>query len=506
MDTLSAILSNESHVVPSTNVGVTTYTGSGTEISLYEGVTLLDYDGAGTTNGHWTVTATPSQTSSSNNITAGAITQNGNLASVAAHSAMTVTAATITYTITGKSLNGTAINLTKVQSISKSVQGQKGFSSATVFIYKKTNSSTETTKPAGDTTYNLETGAITLPSTPNDWSATIPNNTNTYLWVRQATAAATTSTDTIADTEWAPAMLLAQSGGTGVRGGSVFNFEENTESNISAANASSWAEVTSFTNTAAIAVAAAVIASSQDSTIRPNDRITVTDNSAGVAATRVYTAAGAQTNSGSVTEDNFSSLIVETFDGSVIVNGTLSADKLAANAILSNNLKIASNMVLGTSNTPGTFHSINKPTFASNNAGFFLGATGTSPSITDYKLNLGDANNYLKWDGSTLSVSGTIVMTGSSQIGSTSASDIESKANNSNQDSTSTIQSGTSATDVGLGQVTDGADITGDNKAGSVGGSATGASRVYMDNNGLVVVDGNGSGVKRVKIGNLSQL
>ena len=497
IDSLSVILSNESHVVPSTNAGVTTYTGSGTEISVYEGATLLDYDGSGTTNGHWTVTATPSQTSSSNNITAGAITENGNLASVAAHSAMTVTAATITYTITGKTLDGTAINITKVQSISKSQQGQKGFNSATVFIYKKTNSSTETTEPDGDTTYTFESGAVSF-TTDNGWSATVPNTTESYLWVRQATAASTTATDTIADDEWSPALLLAQSGGAGVRGGSVFNFEENTNSNISADNVSRFAEVTSFTDNAAIAVAAAVIASAQDSTIRPNDRITVTDNSANIAATRVYTG-GAQTNSGSVVTGNFSSLIVETFDGSVIVDGTLSADKLVANTTISNNLKVASNMVLGTSTTPGTFHSNNKSTFASTNAGFFLGATGSGANITAYKLNLGDATNYLKWDGSTLNVAGTIAMTGSSTIGSTAASTIETNANGANQDSTTDILGGNLT-----GTVGNTANATVANAHTTAGGSSSGDSRVYMNNNGLIVVDA--SGTTRVKIGNLGSL
>ena len=395
--------------------------------------------------------------------------------------------------------------------------GTPGFNSATVFIYKRTNSSTETTKPSGNTTYTFESGDVSF-TTANGWSSEVPSGTDTYLWVRQATAAATTTTDVIADTEWsADALLLAQSGGAGVRGGSVFNFEESTDSNITAAIALDWADATSaITTTTAQAVAAAVIASASDSTLRPNDRITITDNSASKAGTRIYTA-GAITANTSASITNYSSLVVQTFDGSVIVDGTLSADKLAANAIVTNGLKVESTIALGTSTTPGNFHSHNKSSYTSTNAGFFLGATGSDP----YKLNVGDATNYIKWDGSTMTVAGTISMVAGT-IGSTAVGTIESRANGANQDSTSSIQSGTTAANVGLGNVTDGADVTGNNTANNTsnvgsatasvvntygttaGGAATGNSRAYMNNNGLVVVDGSGN--IRVKIGNLSVL
>jgi hypothetical protein len=82
------------------------------------------------------------------------------------------------------------------------------------------------------------------------------------------------------------------------------------------------------------------------------------------------------------------------------------------------------------------------------------------------------------------------------------------------------MRAGTTAANVGLGNVTDGADITGSNTAnntnnvggvasstvntyGTTAGVSSGSSRAYMNNNGLVVLSGN---VKRVKIGNLSAL
>ena len=57
---------------------------SGTLISLFEGTIPLDYDGAGTTDGHFTVSA------SGSNISPGTISDSGNNASVGVASNMTM--------------------------------------------------------------------------------------------------------------------------------------------------------------------------------------------------------------------------------------------------------------------------------------------------------------------------------------------------------------------------------------------------------------------------------
>lgn len=169
-------------------------------------------------------------------------------------------------------------------------------------------------------------------------------------------------------------------------------------------------------------------------------------------------------------------------------------------------------------NTSGKFYTTNKTTYADNDAGFFLGYDGTA-----HKLNIGDATNYIKWDGSALNVAGTIAMTAGT-IGGTAIATVVSGAaagSSANQDSTSTIRAGTTKADVGLSNVdnTSDATILSGSLTGSVGGvavatvntygttaggAATGSSRAYMNSNGLVVVDGNGQ--TRVKIGNLSAL
>ncbi len=109
-----ALLSNDSQAIPTDSGGGNgIYTGSGTEIHVFDGATELTYDGTGTTNGKYKVTA------SASGITAGTISASGIFASVAQASNMTADTAKITFTITGKSLTGTAFTLTKIQSFSK---------------------------------------------------------------------------------------------------------------------------------------------------------------------------------------------------------------------------------------------------------------------------------------------------------------------------------------------------------------------------------------------------
>ena len=189
-------------------------------------------------------------------------------------------------------------------------------------------------------------------------------------------------------------------GPTGARSGGVFNFEEATTSGLSDTNVTSWTG--SLTDANANAIAALVIAASPDSKIQPNDRITVTDNSANKAGTRVYTATATGTASEADAAD-FSSLVTETFDGSVIVDGTLSANKLTANTTMTNNLNVGSSMILASG---GKFHTPNKTSFTDNTNGFYLDTTGD--------FFLGDATNHLKYDASTggLSLAGSFSLAG----------------------------------------------------------------------------------------------
>ena len=116
-----SLLSNESHtLVAATDGTVTTYGGSGTEVYVYEGTSELNYDGVGSSNGTFNVSA------SGSSITAGSISDGGTYAIVGNQSSMTQDSATITYTISGKASDGTSFSQTKLQSFSKSKQGSTG--------------------------------------------------------------------------------------------------------------------------------------------------------------------------------------------------------------------------------------------------------------------------------------------------------------------------------------------------------------------------------------------
>lgn len=123
---LQVHIENEAHVLPASTSGVVSdYANSGTKISVFEGATQLDFDGTGNANGHWGVAATQSPSST---LTIGTITDSTNDAIVANHSAMAdaVDSVVITYTISGKRLNGTTFSFVKTQSITKSKAGVTG--------------------------------------------------------------------------------------------------------------------------------------------------------------------------------------------------------------------------------------------------------------------------------------------------------------------------------------------------------------------------------------------
>lgn len=124
---IAAIVSNEAHVFPANSSGaITSYVGSGTVIRLYEGATELVYDGVGTANGTWTVSA------AATNITVGTLTDSGNFVTVGQHSGVAsgTDTSSITYNITGKTSTGQSINVTKTQTFSKSKTGTAGVAGA----------------------------------------------------------------------------------------------------------------------------------------------------------------------------------------------------------------------------------------------------------------------------------------------------------------------------------------------------------------------------------------
>jgi hypothetical protein len=194
---ISAVLSNEAHVFTADVAGtVATYDGSGTLVYVYEGDSLLNYDGVGTSNGTWKITT------SAIGITRGSISDSGAYASIGNHSACTTDTASIVYTISGKTSIGVAFSIDKTQSFSKSKTGAAGASGQTTytwikyasdanggsisddptnkayigFAYNKTVN-TESNNPA-DYSWSLIKGADGVAGAPG------ANGVTTYTWVK----------------------------------------------------------------------------------------------------------------------------------------------------------------------------------------------------------------------------------------------------------------------------------------------------------------------------------
>lgn len=192
----------------------------------------------------------------------------------------------------------------------------------------------------------------------------------------------------------------------GSRGGSTFAFEESTSTYIGVSDVTSW--VSTLTNTPAQNIAREVITESSDGYIRPNDRITVADASANSAATRIYQ--GSTTNIyTTVSAGDFSSIVTEIFDGSVVVEGTLSADRLLADSTTTSRLYVGDELVIGDSGaTVGNIHSVAKTSLADPDSGFFLQYDG--------QFNFGNSTNYIAWDGTDITLEGGLSVSGGTEL------------------------------------------------------------------------------------------
>lgn len=91
--------------------------------------------------------------------------------------------------------------------------GSSGLNSAVVFLFQRATSAPSV--PGSTLTYTFSTGVLS--GTLGSWSQTIPSGTNP-IYVIQATASATGTTDTITSGEWSSPLVLAQNGSNGSNG------------------------------------------------------------------------------------------------------------------------------------------------------------------------------------------------------------------------------------------------------------------------------------------------
>ena len=214
---ISVVLSNEAHVFSAANNGTVSSTaGSGTEIRVYQGTTLLTYDGVGTASSTWKLVATPT------NITAvGPVTDSGAYATIGAHLGVSGAAdnASVSYYITGKNAAGNPFAITKLQTFAKSKAGPAGVNGTRTAIMEVYQWAVDapTSFPVGSSTYTWETGQFTAPATLNGWSLVPPASVaGSGLWVCRTLYADTQTTPTTT-IPW-NAVLALPAGATGETG------------------------------------------------------------------------------------------------------------------------------------------------------------------------------------------------------------------------------------------------------------------------------------------------
>ena len=214
---MTAALSKETYVFPADNSGaVSSYTGSGTQIRVYQGAAELTYDAVGTTKGTWKI-----DSATGTNITVGAISDSGTFATVADHSGVAAgtDTSTIVYNISGTTLVGAPFTLVKTQTFAKAkggAPGSNGVRTAVLDMYRW-SATAPSTFPSGTSTYTWATGAFTAPGTTNSWTLVpdLPVAGQTLYIVRQIFT--DTSTSATSAVTWSANTSLAYSS-SGVNG------------------------------------------------------------------------------------------------------------------------------------------------------------------------------------------------------------------------------------------------------------------------------------------------
>ena len=180
-DAYTVINSNSAHTLPTTNAGVVTHTGSGTDIRVFKGATALTATTGTPSSGQFKVTVT-----SDTNITVGSAstvtkTTSNDTRRFAAHSGMSANTAEIEYAVNCESIQ----TVTTAQTFSKSIHGDDGTPGSAgkkvaeielfyaISIGWNVGSSTAFPSSAPSTgTYNFSTNVVA--SIPTGWSQTRP--------------------------------------------------------------------------------------------------------------------------------------------------------------------------------------------------------------------------------------------------------------------------------------------------------------------------------------------
>lgn len=237
-DAITARLTNPTFILPASSTGVvSSYTGSGTEIRLYEGETSIAYSNSGDP-GTFVIDSTT--VTPTGDIAVGTISDSGSYATVAQHASMdnSTDTVTITYNISGYRTDGTAFTASAIQVISKSKAGvdadppdepDSPLNTALLTLFQKNDIGDSAPTDPGGLTYTFSTQGFT--TITNGWSKTAPSiGEGEQLWVIRAVASGTGSTDFISSGEWSPASVEGIGGESGVSVTVVTLFQKNSSS------------------------------------------------------------------------------------------------------------------------------------------------------------------------------------------------------------------------------------------------------------------------------------
>ena len=206
-----------------------------------------------------------------------------------------------------------------------STNGIDGLNTATVQLYRRTESATAPLPIAvNDIAYNFT--SKTLSGSFSPWQADVPNTPSDYLWVTRATAASITLTDDLPASEWSAPALMAKNGtkGTngstgdkGVRGSVTLSLTDPT--------LTAWSD----------AKADGLIAARTDPPFRNviGDTVTLTNGLSGPSAfiqTKYWGGIGVEWTTAGVI-----------IDGNLLVNGSISGSKIAAGTLSAGQVNFA---------------------------------------------------------------------------------------------------------------------------------------------------------------------
>ena len=236
----------------------------------------------------------------------------------------------------------TTYSIAEQYAVTKGITGGDGLNNATVYLYKTTNSATESTLPSGDATFTFNSGTLgSFATNANGWSQTITSVSavNQYLWTTNAVASSTASTVVIADSAWATPKLLStfgESGDDGLRTIQGYLFYEKTTSGAPSAPSG-----TTYTFSTGV-VSGSGINDSGTTNVWKNSPNTQDATSTNTFYTVRYYGTESTANSSTITvaytnvvqQTSFTGVV--TFSGGTLTDGTSSVDAIEAGDVAGN--------------------------------------------------------------------------------------------------------------------------------------------------------------------------